>query len=141
MQNDLKKILQLCYAEGGTPEMLPFLLDHANVKEEFYKLIRDYFAIIELMPYIWDDTQGFMMAYVNNTPLDIYTYTNRRCYANRIARELSMRLWYIDVRVWYYKKQFVIAKKNSLCPQACHGDVLIELCDGTPARLVQESLF
>lgn len=27
------------------------------------------------------------------------------------------------------------------CPKDCHGDTLVELCDGKPARLVQESLF
>lgn len=27
------------------------------------------------------------------------------------------------------------------CPQACHGDTLVEFCDGGAARLVQESLF
>lgn len=115
MQSDLKKILQLCYADGGTPEMLAYLLDLDNLREEFNKVVRDYYITMGATPYNSGEKQAFMMAYINDTPLDIRV--NRLCEANRIKRTLTMQLSYVDVKIWYKKTEFLIVEKNTLCQQ------------------------
>lgn len=129
MQDDLKKILQLCYADGGTPEMLAYLLDLDNLREEFNKVVRDYQTMLGFLYkpntiYVFarssqrtriSDTAAFFMAYINDTPVKIHT--NKKADALRIKRALTMQLLYVDAEIWYEKTNFFIVRKNTLCQQ------------------------
>lgn len=104
MQDILRKLWQLCYSEGGTPEMLAPLLEAQNLDADFQNLLKDIKLQCEIINGIIKnalpegkvfhqvDDAGVLARYANDSPFVIqiqynFTEKNGNVHIERIERE------------------------------------------------------
>lgn len=146
MQDILRKLWQLCYSEGGTPEMLEPLLEAQNLGVDFQNLLKDIAQQCEIINHIIKNAlpdggvyplmydSGVLAAYAKDSPFSMkihYNYTVKNCnlYTDYIKRE-----GIIVPQETIAKEVAAAIDANSFAPK--YTDLRIYYMDGSCSKFI-----